>query len=193
MHDERSAGTLTDAALDAEIARALKVDPSPQFVARVRAQLAEESQRPARFPTWTWAAAAVTAGAIVVAAVATVLVRSTNQLANTQTLSARSEIRMLPLPSDRSSSRRIEPRIATLADGRRHAVRASSEPEVLILERDRTALYALVRVVSGRRVTSTFVADGAPPSVTLDSAENVITPLVIEPLALTAGEQGARQ
>ena len=67
MHDERTAGALTDRALDAEIAQLLTVDPSPQFVARVRAQIAQEPRRSG--PPWIWMWAAVAAAVAVIAIV----------------------------------------------------------------------------------------------------------------------------
>jgi hypothetical protein len=190
MHDERSAGTLTDAALDAEIARALTVDPSLQFVARVRAQIAQESPRRASYRPWLFAAAA-----LVVAAAATVqLVRNTSKvIAPLAPLAARSEVHALSLPDNRSPLRIIEPETIAPIVRRPLPRREPKELEVLIVARDRTALYALVRVVSAARVPPTVVVDAPSLSVPIDTPDTVIRPLVIQPLALAAGEEGARQ
>ena len=42
MDDQRQADALTDEALDGDLSRALAVDPSPEFVARVRTRIASE-------------------------------------------------------------------------------------------------------------------------------------------------------
>jgi hypothetical protein len=56
MNDHRHAGASTGEAFDRDIARALAVDPSPEFVARVRTRIANEPApaiwRRAGFATW---------------------------------------------------------------------------------------------------------------------------------------------
>jgi hypothetical protein len=181
MHDERSAGALTDAALDGEIARLLTVDPSPHFVARVRAQIAQESPRWGHPRIWICAAVATAVAAIAIVP----FVRSgSNRGRPIETLGARSEIRSVSMPPDRASSLSGEADRPT-ADRTRQPMRASREPEVLILARDAAALYELVRIVSGGRAPLPLVVDAA-----INSVDNAIEPIVIEPLAITAGEEG---
>src|SRR5262245_46902289 len=58
-----------DAALEREIERALAVDPSPEFLARVRARIADEPAPAARGFGWLFAGVAATAVAVAVVAV----------------------------------------------------------------------------------------------------------------------------
>jgi hypothetical protein len=182
MHDERSADALTDAALDAEIAGLLTVDPSPQFVARVRTQIAQESPRSDHLRFWVWTAVAAAVAAIAIVA----FVRSgSNRGRPIETLSARSEIRIAPMAPGRASSLSVEAPQPTAAGRTQRIVHESREPEVLILARDAIALRELVRIVSGGRAPLPLVVDAA-----ITSADNAIKPIVIEPLAITAGEEG---
>ena len=181
---------MTDAALNAEIARALNVEPSPEFAARVRARAAHDSSGQSDYGIRLVAAAA-----LVVAAIATLpLVRSTNRVvAPPAPLAGRSEVRALALPVDRSRSYGVEPQTVTPSISRSQPARAAREPDVRILARDRDALYALVRAISAARTLRTVVIEPSPLPTADDAAAAGIGPLVIEPLAVSAGEQGARQ
>ena len=64
---------MNDAALEREIERALAVDPSPEFVARVRTRIAEEPSRVSR--GFGWLFAGVTAAAVAAGVVALVMLR----------------------------------------------------------------------------------------------------------------------
>src|SRR5207245_7085065 len=57
--------SMTDAALDREIARALAVDRSPEFAARVRQRIAGEPAPAGWRAAWIFAAGALAAGAVV--------------------------------------------------------------------------------------------------------------------------------
>ena len=59
MDDHRSADALTEAALDRDLEAALTVDPSPEFVARVRTSVQRE--RDAASSRWRWPIAAAVA------------------------------------------------------------------------------------------------------------------------------------
>jgi hypothetical protein len=60
---------LTDSSLDREIASMLAVEPSPEFLARVRARVAEEPEP----NTWRWSWVVATAGAVAVAIVTVIV------------------------------------------------------------------------------------------------------------------------
>jgi hypothetical protein len=63
MDDHRSADALTGADLDREIEATLAVDPSPEFMARVRTRV--QTERDASWSPWQWGVG-VAAGALVV-------------------------------------------------------------------------------------------------------------------------------
>ena len=75
MHAERSEGALTKSPIDREIERALAVDPSPEFLARVRARIASEPVPAA----WGWPPLVAAAGAVVGVIVVVVAVSRTGQ------------------------------------------------------------------------------------------------------------------
>jgi hypothetical protein len=77
VDDTRSPGALTeDAALAREIEAALKVDPSPEFVARVRTRIAAEPA-PSVWSFWRMVSVAAAAAVVIVLAVLTVQMRGT--------------------------------------------------------------------------------------------------------------------
>ena len=71
MDAERSRRAMTDTAIDREIQAALAVDPSPQFVARVRTRIASEPARATSWLSWKLVASGAMAALIVIAFVLT--------------------------------------------------------------------------------------------------------------------------
>jgi hypothetical protein len=65
--DGRRTRPLSDEALDRELAAALQVEPSPEYVARIRARVAREPAPSAWFD-WRWASGVAVASAVVVLA-----------------------------------------------------------------------------------------------------------------------------
>jgi hypothetical protein len=65
MDAERSGGPMNDTAIDREIQAALALDPSPEFVARVRTRIAAEPARATPWLSWKVVAAAALAAAMV--------------------------------------------------------------------------------------------------------------------------------
>ena len=65
MDAERSSRAMTDTAIDREIQAALAVDPSPQFVARVRTRIAAEPARATSWLSWKFVASGGMAALIV--------------------------------------------------------------------------------------------------------------------------------
>ena len=66
MDGRRPADPLSDDALDRELDAALNVEPSPEFVARVRTRVAGEAVGPAWWASWTLVASGGLAAAIVI-------------------------------------------------------------------------------------------------------------------------------
>jgi hypothetical protein len=77
MDADRSREPLNDRDVDRELQSLLSVDPSPEFVARIRSRIASEPDPRAWWWSWKFAVAAVAAAAIVV--IALVLGRSREQ------------------------------------------------------------------------------------------------------------------
>jgi len=209
MDDRRTAGALTDTALDREIDTAVRVDASPGFLARVRTRIAAEPAEP-RFG-WFFVAAAA-AAAIVVAAL--LLSRTAAHDVPTALLASR----QLALPSPaiwnlEMGMRKLGVRKLGMRNGESGMSVTPSEariphskfpipdfaiakpPEVLIDPREAQALQALIdRVRFGRVDLSPVLAASKPDAMDLPPVtEIVISPLAIEPLAPQDGAQGVRQ
>jgi hypothetical protein len=215
MDDQRHAATLTDEVLERDIARALAVDPSPDFLARVRMRIANEPQRgviaalkgcATSGSTWRRALAlrlvvggALAAAAIVLAAVLARPNRAPASVSQT-TLIARSLGEAVVVPYVASGFSRT---IGGPPKGGRH-VRIDNtvgQPEgrprvqVLFDPREMQALRALIAGVRTNRVDlSLLLRPGAPAPMELPPVDDlVIAPLAIEPLAPVDGAQGERQ
>jgi len=185
---------MTDAALDRAIRRALAVDPSPEFAARVR-------QRVVREPAaWRLEWALVTAGALAAGAIVLIVVSRAPQTAPAPpTLTARSIGGSGRLQEDV----RADQHVRTIAPRGRDVVtrgghidphrQRDHEPEVLIDAREAAALRALYEGASIGRIDLTplaaLIARVATPA---EPPDLVIPPIAIEPLTPENGE-GVRQ
>jgi hypothetical protein len=192
MHDERTERPLTDAALDREVAEALAVDPSPEFVARIRERVAGGPAPGAWRLSWT-----MCAGALAAAAMVLVIVSRGPQPAMTP-LTARPipDVGRIPdvvsassRTTDRGAIRSSSPLVLRLAKKG-----PASDPEIIVDVREASALRALIAGASDERVDvaplAALVAETAAP---LRSPEIVVSPITIEPLASDPGGEGARQ
>lgn len=178
-----------DAALEREIAQALAVDPSPEFLPRVRTRIASEAPPAAWRLPWTWVAAGAMAAVVVFAVV---LARSnlseTFEGGSRPVLDARTFADLsAPLPS---SDRRVPP----LASVRRPES-GRAEPEILIDAREATALSALLSGVRGRRIDLTALARERSNAATAGTGSNEITiqPIVIAAIPFVPSTEGVRQ
>jgi hypothetical protein len=192
---------LSDAALDRELARACAVDPSPEFVARVRTRIVEEPMR-----SWTrnlsWSLAAGIAAAIVVAAVAIQLAtQRTKSTVTAPLLAARplspptgvwlgsaAEAVATHRPAEAVSAHRLRG-LARQPDRSRQVLQS----EVLFDRRETAALRRLIDGIRSGRVSLDPIIGGSvttpmdlPP---VDAI--VIPPITIEPLAPISA-QGVR-
>jgi hypothetical protein len=82
---------MTEATIDREIQAALTVDPSPEFLARVRTRIAAEP-----FGATTWLPWKLVAAAVMAAIVAAVVVMSRPQEKTSRTATAQGDIRLTP-------------------------------------------------------------------------------------------------
>lgn len=193
---------LTDAALEREIEAALAVDPSPEFVARVRQRIAK-APRPMGWG-WIWAAMAASAAAVAVAVVMVIRPAPTSrpQVSADVTVAAAprtttAEPPMVP-PVATSPSRSSTPAAATIpaVSARQPVVNVdrTREPQVLIDRTESDALRRLLAQAHDGMVDLSALPDAVPPTVALmPPSEIVVPPLIaIEPLAFPGGE-GVRQ
>ena len=210
----RPDSTLSDAALDRELEQAFAVDPSPEFVARVRARIVDEAPRRwAWNRTWSFASGAIAAIAIIAVAI-----QLSNRRALPSTAAAVLEARavapamgVLMDPAARTGAVPASPPVAAVPipvgrprelpqESRGRAVQAialasdHAAGEVLLDPRETAALQALIaRVRTGRLDLGPAMRATVPRAMDLPPIDDiVISPITIEPLA-PAGAEGVRQ
>jgi hypothetical protein len=184
---------MNDAALEREIERALAVDPSPEFLVRVRARIADEPAPASRGFGWLFAGVAATA--VAAAVVALVMLRPEQRVEPAVgLLMSRSLTSAVVVPT---VSRGLEraPRTTHLerptsndAPRTTNLERQRSEP--IFDARETTALQRLIADVRDARVDLAPLAkEGPMPLPNMDPL--VISPIVIEPLT-PGGVEGER-
>ena len=207
MDDYRHTTPLTDETLEQDLARAVAIDPSPEFVARVRMRVANEPGPSAWRVSWTLS---VAGGVVVAAAVvlAAVLIRS-NRLTDQgapMSLAARA-IPTAPTTIPHVASAFTRPSIArpSTSSGRADSTRARGEPvepragrgdaAPLFDARETAALRSLIAGSRDSRVDLTaLLRPGAPAPMELPPVEDLsIAAIAIEPIAPLDGAQGVRQ
>ena len=202
MDEDRRADSLTDSALDRQLQVALTVDPSPEFVARVRMRVTGEPVPSA----WRWPWFVVAGGAAAsVAAIAFVAVVTsgpgTIELDNRRLSIESADSRSVTERSvSADASARSAAEVRTTSDGRRVGARrrevasviarpaAESEPrafpEVLVSADEVRALQKLFAMFGARPNGETKLADlpSPPPLSPVELPEVEIAPLIIEPV-----------
>jgi hypothetical protein len=193
MHGEHPERPLTETALDREIAEALAVDPSPEFVARIRQRVAGQPAPVAWPVSWT-----VYAGALAAAAAVVLLVLSRGPQPAMVPLGARAIPAAGRSPDVASALSRTTPRGASRSGSPRLPSASKEEPkadpEVIVDVREANALRALIAGASEERVDATpLVALLAEMAAPLQLSEIVFSPITIEPLVPDPGGEGVRQ
>jgi hypothetical protein len=203
VDNRRSDSQLTDAMLEREIERALAVDPSPEFLARVRSGIASEPAAPAWRFSWTLLAAA-SAVVVVIAAVVTLrqLEVERGRLRESAPIAARpigaAFVSLAPV----GPSRVLDVSPQRFPPARPGVLRTTStEPEVLIARDESAALRRLMRgMPRGVVVDSPAPGDGLngieamqPLKVIAFESVAEISPITIEPLGSVAREEGGRR
>jgi hypothetical protein len=207
MRSDRRDEALTDSALDREIERALAVEPSPDFVARVRTSIASEPPRPAWHLSWAFAGAGAAVAAIVFALVVAWPERTVAPAPMIVQVAPPAPV--APQPSavpDASTVRSPEavalqrPKKAVARQqGASRSTKAfafqTSEPEILIDSREAAALQRLITGVRDGRVDLSPVLHATTPTAMElpPITDLIIAPLSIEPLAPVEGAEGVRQ
>jgi len=180
MHDD----SMIDS-LDREIAQALAVDPSPEFVARVRARVAGE--RPPH--AWTWSWLLVPVGALAAAALVLLAVPHRTPPAVVRPLDARQSASIAPLPHILPSQ--IASGLSrTAPTWRERPVLRRDAPAILIDAREAEALRSLMAGVRAGTIDLAPALRASKPAVMeLEPITLIDIPgITFEPLA-----QGVQQ
>ena len=194
MDAERRDEALTASALDGEIRAALDVDPSPEFLARVRTGIASEPRQAAwRWP-WMFAAAGAMATLIAIAIVVSGPHEVSSVLpADRMPLQARTVApfsQIVPVASGFSRTERSAEAFAL-----RPASHQPPEPEVLIDPRESMALRRLIAGTrEGTLDLSAALQATTPTTMDLPPLSEIAIPVItIDPITPEAGDEGARQ
>jgi hypothetical protein len=218
MDDQRHAAAVTDEAVGDEmardIARALAVDPSPEFLARVRTRIANEPptliaalKGCATFSTWRRASALrwpVAIAAVTLLLAVIVLNRPRAPIVGAPLVSRTTAFDATTLPYVAPGFSQPVARPST-SSGRAETGIARGEPveprarrvelQALLDPRETQALRSLLASVRNNSVdlTPLLTAPAPAPTELPPASDLVIAPIAIEPLAPIAGAQGERQ
>jgi hypothetical protein len=170
---------LNDSALEREIESLLAIEPSPEFVARVRTHVANEPET----PRWrlAWVVAPAMGACIVVFAAVMVMSSRPEPAAPVQAVTPSTVPRAVV---ERKPT--VEPprRVAHAAVPARRPPSGMPRPEVVISEKERQAFEQLLLALAQNRLPVQVRAeDPAEESLAPEPLE--IEPLTIEPLQVT--------
>jgi hypothetical protein len=202
MDDRQPDDAVTDATLERDVEQALAVDPSPEFLARLREGIANESVSSGWGIPWRW----VGAGSAIAAIAITMLMfrpatpRPGDLLAPRPVASKPAASPVASLPRAPGEQARIvrHRRSPAVTSGVVRTRRA--EPEVLIAKDEAAALKRLMRGLrqgvvepstSGEQLTGIQAIRPPEPIVVLPIM--AMLPVAIEPLRSPAREGGVRQ
>jgi hypothetical protein len=179
---------LSDEALEREIEAALGVDPSPEFLPRVRARIASERVRDG----WVWwrlAAAAASVAALTF--VSFWIVRApapASPEATVATVTPGTPVASAP----HLSAPEQEPRVVAVRTSRNVEPRqrtAVTAPEVVVSNDEAVALRRLVVAIANRQVKAVDIPALGVESVPLPELEEIVLePIKLSPLAGLEGE-----
>jgi hypothetical protein len=190
MDADRSGEAVTDRTADRDIQMLLAVDPSPDFVARVRTRIAANPEPSAWWMSWRFAAACAAAAVVAIAIalsrprpVDSVLDLAATALPNTSTT-------MAALKGRPEVGRPFKGRPLTAGQAFPPPLDAAV-PEVLIDPREAAALRRLILGArDGRIDLEPALRASTPTAMELPPIDAIaIAPLTIEPLV----EEGVRQ
>jgi hypothetical protein len=195
---------MSDELLEKEIEAALGVDPSPEFLPRLRARIADDRTHAGwTIGSWRWAGAAL---GVVAVTLGLWLMRDTAPVSPEQTIATaprRAEpgapaanqgtpppaFERLPLIDTAASAPRQRV-VESVPRARQSAPDAVAAPlEVLISQDEAAGLQRLFSAIGDRRIETSTLPDLAtalkPPE---PIADIVVEPITINPLAATEGE-----
>lgn len=223
MDEERSADALVDQAIDRQLEATLAVDPSPEFLARVRTRIASEPEPSAWRLSWAFT---VTGTAVVAMVLAVAVFRSgpmtSSAPADSSLLPARTidspfaavptiaPGQLLDAPPDMgrsavdpsdvlSGSRPTETVVQGSGPDRAGTVRAlasslgKAEPEVLINAAEARALRRLLAGARAGRIDLTPLPEVVPASAALQSPMEIVIAPIGVEPLAPINVEGARQ
>ncbi len=174
------------ARIDAELASALRLEPSPEFVARVRSRVAASPARSGWVFGWRAAIAAASLALVVVAAGLSLLrgpVAPPTQppaiARPTRVPDASAAVQPEPAPKPVSAVRRVAaPRLRAAV-----AVKArNAEPEVLVPASQRIAIRELMQMLRAGTLDDRILAEPRE----IPHSDVSVTPIVVEEVAVPA-------
>jgi len=177
--------------LKREIEQALSVEPSPQFMAKVRRELVAEPRRPPVRLPWTLVAAGV-AGAVLILAIVVFLPR---QSGNSIVKSVPAIVPVTEVPQSVEIETVRPPKPTVTAERKVTPVTAPrrSEPEVLFDPREAAAFRSFVQAVQEKKVNASrldaFFEAVERADSTIEPMPIAGTPIEIRPLELAVEEK----
>lgn len=169
---------------DALLRRTMEVEPSPAFLPRVRERVAKEQ------PAWNWSwGMFAAAGATVVAILIAVSMPGTDNPPPPAVPQAPVIHATAPIPAavkpaaDSDIERAPAQRVARVARAQVSRPPTGDMPPVIVDERQRAALNAMVRMVAQGHLTNEAFAQTVPPS--LQPIEEKVTGIAITPLVVS--------
>jgi hypothetical protein len=183
---------MSDETLEREIEAALGVDPSPEFLPRIRARIASERVTegwlwPGR---WQWAGAAIVVIAVAVIAVWTLREPAPAprgaQIANAPTVEAGRRGPEL-LESSSETPKPVSASVIRVARSTRRAIEV--QPDVVVSPDEAVALRQLVAAIAARQVEAADIPDLGAESVPLPPLDEIVLePIKLSPIVGLEGE-----
>ena len=213
MDADRRDEALTGAALDRELREALAVDPSPEFVARVRTRIASEPARATSWLSWKFVAVGAMAALIAIA----IVVSRDERSRRSRDSASQPDVAQAFRPADSGAEPLARgtqapplhpgPLVSgfpsadlgagswTTARSAKAFARRPREPEVLL---DPAETRALRRLIAGTRHgtldLSASLQATTPAVMDLPPLSEIAIPFItIDPITPESGEEGARQ
>lgn len=189
--DGHTHGALSDETLEREIEAVLGVDPSPEFLSKVRARIADERMREGwlSFGSWRWAS--VLAGVMVVAS-GLWFMRGPAVTVNIAHNKAVPAVEPSPAgpPVVSAAPGQAGPGVTRVVRRERSPQRqAAASQEVVISPDDAAALRQLVAAITARQVEARDIPELGMESAPLPPLDEIVVePITISPLAALEGE-----
>ena len=193
MDGRRPAEGVTDSALAREIEAALAVDPSPEFVAKVRARVANEAA-PASWWQLRWPVlASVITAAVVVFSTAALLWGPSTPEQVTARRGNDIALTAPPVNAEVGGEPTRTPRVRVAPTTTPRPSSGPRQPDVLISADEQRAFAMLVAAVQEGRFQRAVAASGNATDTPDTPMDITVAPLVIEPLPQIARLEGAGQ